>query len=298
MIFLQADLSQAENRVGLMLTRDPRMIELARTAPWELDMHSFNAGIVFGDDHMARMKRENPSEFKELRQLGKAISHGGQRGMGGQKLSDRIFKVTSRYIPPDVCDKHLAAYMRYYAPLKDYFKDIRLQIVKYRALLNSWGRLLRFTYDHLDDDAVFREAYSFLPQSEVADLLNQYGFRPLYAEMMRRYNRPVNLQVHDSLLVSVPAEDAYDVAMFLKDALERPRIYYGAPMTIPVSFSVGSTWDVEYEFAKPFSRAEFDERAWDCDARSRRIELEPVEQFAAGGRWRRVELDTDVAIAA
>lgn len=276
MIFLQGDLSQAENRVGLMLTRDPKMIELARTAPWEMDMHAFNAGIVFGTDHMDRLKRESPAEFKEFRQLGKEISHGGQRGMGGQKLSDRIFKRTGRYIPPDVCDKHIASYMRFYAPLKDYFKDIRLQVVKYRALVNSWGRLLRFEHDHLDDDAVFREAFSFLPQSEVADLLNQYGFRPFYAEMMQRYHRPPNLQVHDSLLASVPPEDAYDLAMFLKAQLERPRVYYGNTLTIPVSFSVGSTWDVEVEFAKPFTRDEFEAAVWACEAKVQRITVEEM----------------------
>ena len=262
MIFLGFDLSNAENRVLLMLTRDARMVELARSAPHEVDMHRENAAVLF----------DVPAErvTKEQRHLGKVISHGAQRGMKGRTLSDHILKELDVLIEPAKCERFIAAYFRKYAPVQSYFSDIRRQVLKYRALANTWGYVMRFDYLHLDDDAVFREAYSFLPQSEVAFLLNCYGFDPVYAEMMRRYGRPPNNHSHDSLLLSVPAGDAWDVVQFVRAHLERPRVYGGNELTIPVTVSVGSTWDMDVEFVRPPTRTQMEEAA---QQRERKDEL-------------------------
>lgn len=269
MIFLNFDLSQAENRVTLMLTRDAKMIEMARTAPWELDMHSLNAEIIWG---------ERWKEIPDARHLGKKVSHGAQRGMSARRLSDTILKDLGLFVEELECEKHLTTYMRYYAPLKDYFKDIRLQVVKYRMLCNTWGRILRFTHDNLDDAGVFREAFSFLPQSEVADLLNQWGFKPLYYWLKRE--KPwcrINLQVHDSVLLSCRPSDVWEIRAFVQSRLERPRVYYGNRLTIPVDFSLGSTWATEFEFKKPPTREEFEAAAWECEARRQGITLEECQ---------------------
>lgn len=249
MIFLGADLSNAENRIVLALTREPSMLALARSKPWELDLHTENVTIIFGTP-AAQVTGDE-------RFLGKVVSHGAQRGMGGRTLSDRILKQLGVVLTPEECDRHIAAYMRRYWPVKDYFKDIKLQVLKYKALANTWGRIMRFAYDNFQDDAVFREAYSFLPQSEIIDLMNMWGFKPWSRWLQQHTGKPVVHHGHDSLTACVPAALAYDAALALRATLERPRVYYNNELTIPVVFSLGKTWRMSVEYKQLPSRAEF-----------------------------------------
>lgn len=247
-LFLNFDLSNAENRIVLALTRDAEMLRLARSAPWELDMHTENAAAIFG--------KPAADVTKEERQLGKVISHGAQRGMRGATLSERILKATGVFMSNEQCERYIDTYIARYAPLADYFKDVRMCVLRHRALCNTWGRIIRFDYDNLSEGNVFFEAYSFLPQSECGDLLNQWGFLPLYGAMMRAYGRPPNLQLHDSVLASIPPNDIWDVMQFVRRNLGRPRVYYGEALTIPINFSIGRTWAMDVEFDRPPTRSE------------------------------------------
>ena len=273
MVFLNYDLNQVENRICLMLTRDPHMIELARTPSYVLDMHTLNVEIIFGKERLAQL---GPAERKEYRQIGKKTNHGFQRGMSAPRLSDSILKDMGLFVPVIECARHLDAIRKYYAPVEHvYFKDIRHQVVKYRMLCNTWGRILRFTWDHLDDDGVFREAYSFPLQSEAADLLNQWGFKPLYYWLKK--HKPwchINLQVHDSITLSCRPTDVWEITKFVRSKLERPRIYYGNALTVPVDFSIGSNWNVEHEWKRPPTQAQMEGAAWECEAKAQGLRLE------------------------
>ena len=66
------------------------------------------------------------------------------------------------------------------------------------------------------------------------------------------------MQTHDSLTVSCPAEEAYDVAAFLRESLERPRTYYGTSLVIPVEVKIGRTWKMDHEYKRLPDRDEFD----------------------------------------
>ena len=46
-IFLKVDLSQAESRDVYVRTGDRKLIEMARSMPWEFDMHTHNASLIF-----------------------------------------------------------------------------------------------------------------------------------------------------------------------------------------------------------------------------------------------------------
>ena len=123
-------------------------------------------------------------------------------------------------------------------------------------LVNSWGRHIDFRYDRLDDK-LFREAYSWLPQSENADLLNQRGLYPLYLYMKSLLGYPPNVQVHDSLLVSVSHTDAYDIAEFIRSNLEQRYTIAGEPFTPFVEFKIGVSWAGVREFKRLPSKEEF-----------------------------------------
>ena len=70
-VFVRADLSQVEDRMGKMYCGSPRMVELANTKPWEYDAHTNNAGDIFGVD----MTKLGKAEFKQKRYLGKKVVH-------------------------------------------------------------------------------------------------------------------------------------------------------------------------------------------------------------------------------
>lgn len=264
-IFLEADLSQAEGRSVLMLTADPEMIRLAQTKPWEFDMHVHNAAIVFETtvDALAQLKKTNKAEYTTKRQLGKKTVHGAQRDMKGKRLSDELLK-DGFVVPVSVCDRRLEAYhFQVPAIRENYFKGVRKQLMRNKRLVNTWGRVMDFTFERLEDN-IFREAYSFLPQSEVADLMNQWGLLPVYRYVRDLLKHPPNVQVHDSLLISTPPQHAYDIAKFTADSLERPIVYpCGEPLLIPVEFKLAISWGGDekkgevVEFKRMPSKKEF-----------------------------------------
>lgn len=261
-------MSQAESRVVFMLTGDKELVRLARLPSWEYDGHSENAKQILG------AKPTDP-DWKQKRHVGKMTSHGAQRDMRGLRLSDSILKELGVFISADKCDEFLGVYHRRYPAIRgSYFRDIRRLCMRDKCLVNSWGRRWDIRYDRIDDE-LYRQAYSFLPQSEVADLLNQWGLVPTYHYLKSLYNRPPNVQVHDSLLLSVHGEDAYDIAEFIKSSLEKPRLYAGNTLVIPVEFKIGVNWGASeklgegFEFKRLPSREEFTEKAMLLEGKTR-----------------------------
>ncbi len=258
MIFLEVDLSAAESRVVRMLSRDAKMRELARVRPDEMDVHSYNASQVFGVLQSA--------VTKDQRFFAKIVEHGAQRDMHGATMSDGLLKM-GIVRTADECQRDIDAYHARNPAVKEhYFSDVRKQVFRHRALSNTWGRTILFDDLRLDD-ALYRQAYSFLPQSEVADILNQWGFVPLW-RWLQGICMPqphINAQVHDALLVSCGSYEAYDIAFFLAANLERPRLYLNEPMTIWCEFGIGSTWKKSHEWKRLPSREEMTEAAKECE---------------------------------
>lgn len=266
MIFLEADLSQAESRVVFMLTEDPELQRLATLPSWEYDAHSENAKAILG-------AKESDPDWKRKRHIGKITSHGAQRDMRGAKLSGSILKELDILISPEKCDDYINAYHRSKPAIKGtYFRGIRRLVMRDKMLVNSWGRQIDFRYDRLDED-LFRQAYSFLPQSEVADLLNQRGLLPTWLYVKSMFGYPPNVQVHDSLLVSVMPTDAYDLARFIQSSLGHPLMLAGQKLIIPVEFKLGLNWGASeklkegFEFKRLPTREEFTTIAWELETR-------------------------------
>jgi DNA polymerase I-like protein with 3'-5' exonuclease and polymerase domains len=233
-IFLECDLSQAESRVVYALSGSPRLIELACLGPDEYDDHVEVASNIFGTP---------TSEVTgEQRQIGKHTGHGAQRGLRGETMADRLLK--HGYVrTPEECQRYLDCYHRDRPGVQ--------------------------VYDEQLNDALYRRAYSFLPQSEVADLLNQWGLRVAHhccskPQVVPTDGHPsrVVATVYDSVLLSCCPCEAYSLARVLNDSLQRPRTYQGVggavELTLPVEFKIGTTWKGSQEFKKLPSREEFE----------------------------------------
>ena len=241
-LFLEADLSQAEDRVVKALSGHPRAIELALKHPSEFDAHSHSAAAIFS---VVRGKSIDPAEVtKQQRNIGKRVRHAKNYGMRAGKLQEVFLKEDGSFIPLNECEDLLAAVDVVEPWIDKYQRETRLQVLNYKRLENSWGRSIDFRDERIDD-SLFRRAYAFVPQSEVGDLLKQWGWRMLFehlkAEGMRSH---INLQVHDSLLISVTRDEVYDVATFLDLTMSNERIYgkYKVELGIPVEFALGPNW--------------------------------------------------------
>lgn len=245
-IFLKLDMSQIESRIQFMLSRDPKLVEIARTPPWELDVHTLNAQKIF--------RVEVPT--KEQRQLGKTVSYMAQRHGGAKRLQE-VLLLQGVVRSEDECDRWLKAYMAQYNGLEYYFADVRKQVMRFRALQSTWGDVVTFPYARLDDD-VYGPAYSWAPQIEAQGIINNYGLRGFYA--WRKTDvvpGQLHLQVHDELLFSVREDEAWELARYMQRQLERPRVYYGEAMTVPVGFGLGRSWKMEKEWNRLPPREEF-----------------------------------------
>lgn len=253
-VLLARDLSQAESRVVGVLTGDEELIRLARTPPWEFDVHTYNASIIFG------ISLERVS--KEQRYLGKRAVHASNYGMGENKLSE-VLLLDGYFFTPAQCRGMIAAYMTRFPAILEWQKDTRHRIIKDRILQNSWGRRYDFTYTRLDD-AAYRQGYCFVPQSEVADIENQWGVIPTHHFLAQeQFSSVLMAQVHDELLVSAAPDEAWDIAEFMRTSLERPRLYRGVELAIPSEVAIGTCWADKQGFARPPAKEEFNERVRD-----------------------------------
>ena len=217
-----------------MYTRAQRMIEIANLHPTVFDVHTHNAVIVFDID-AAKVT-------KDQRFLGKKVSHGAERGMTGPKLSENLLGEEDMLVTPSDCQKMLDKFLQENWEIRDiYFKYVREELMGKGYLVNSWGRVWDVRGQNLDDD-MYRRGYSFLPQSECADLINQWGLLPVYWYLKTNYHRihaKINIQRHDALIMSVPFEHTWEVARYTLDSLERPRGIMGNILVVPGTVKVG-----------------------------------------------------------
>jgi len=243
-VFLKLDMAGIENRIQMMLMRDPEMARLARTPPWELNLHKRNAAFVFKVDEA----KVTPEQY----QLGKTINHAAMRGMGAKRLQEQLL-LRGEVKGLEECQRWLDEYKRRMPALEGYFADIRKQIMRYRCLATTWGDQVSFPYARLDED-IYGPMYSWLPQYEAQGIINNYGVVPW---SRNGGSDRLHLQVHDELLFSVQPTEAYDLAVWMQRSLERPRVYFGEAMTVPVTFGLGRTWKIEREWKRLPSREEF-----------------------------------------
>ena len=254
-VFIKVDLSQIEDRVVKMLTGSDRLVKLANLRPAEFDAHTYNASRIF--------KISTADVSKDQRYLGKKAVHGAQRGMTGDKLSNELLadEDAPLVVSPGECQKMIDAYLEDHHEIRDtYFPGIRKEMWDNKCLTNSWGRVWNIGEFAEFDDDLYRRGYSFKPQSENADLLNQWGLLEAFTFIkINKLKTRINLQVHDEIICSCPPEEAYDVASFVVRSLEQPRYYLGNPLVVPAEVTVARNWkDSEFEFKSMPDRRKFE----------------------------------------
>jgi DNA polymerase I-like protein with 3'-5' exonuclease and polymerase domains len=260
-VFLEVDCSQAESRIVYTLSGDDELYRMAQLSPNDFDQHSYNAHCVFrahpNKDDVYKYRVTSPSDLAttlgyvsyDQRYLGKRTQHGFQRGMGADKLADLLLK-DDVIETPEQCANYLKRIGDAQAGTQRYFEWIRAQVMRDGFLENSWGFRWSVQFEKKESD-LYRRAYSFLPQSEVAFLLNVWGLISVAQFASAWYGTDearVVAQVHDSVLISVLAHPDIIVSLcnVLHENLTQPRTYATRvgprELSMPVEFKIGPNW--------------------------------------------------------
>lgn len=244
------DLSQAENRTVAWVAPDELMM---RAFSEGLDIHSLTASLIFGLSY-AQIKEEDAAGIcceigggiYTRRFWGKKANHGLNYDLG--------FRTFGFYyeIPEREAQFIVERYHQAYPGVRQYHAWVRSKLSQGRMLTNCLGRN-RLFLDRWGDE-LFKEAYSFIPQSTIADKLNQHGLVPLYYDSAFAEVDILN-QVHDSLVfqipLSVPLHRHAEIIVALRASLEQPMQWDGREFVIPMDAEVAmpggnlSKWHAE-----------------------------------------------------
>ncbi len=220
---IKADLSQAEARAVAWFAQIHTLI--TKFLDPLFDIHRWTAALFY-----------NKQEFlitKEERDKTKGIVHGINYGRGPVSIS------VAEGIPLLQVKKSIALYKSVLPQLELWHKKIQEELYTCRKLVTPLGRL-RIFMGRLDD-ATFRSAYAFLPQSLIGDIINQALFK-LHISLLE--NCFVVLQVHDELVIEAPDEKVDECIRLIKDACEIPIMItpIKVPLLIPAKVEVGDNW--------------------------------------------------------
>lgn len=233
-LLVEIDLAKAEAHVVAYLCQDHNMMEAFEA---NVDVHTFNAAKIF---HI-----ELSEVTKTQRNLGKRVVHASNYGMGPQTFSDNLAK-DDWFISPTECKELLNAYQRRFPGLKRWQKEIDDAVYRTRILYNLYGRPKRFL-GRLDT-ATMRSAYSYIPQSTVAEILNR-GMIQMYDDLeLDASNYQMIATVHDSVLVQLPYTSP-DFPARLESYLQQVKPHLsqtfqvkGREFTIGLDAKVGHRW--------------------------------------------------------
>lgn len=131
-----------------------------------------------------------------------------------------------------------------YPGIHKFHAEIQEQLAIDRTLFNCFGRKLKF--HNAWNDALFREAYCFIPQSTIGDIIN-IAWADIY-ESKDRHLQEIEILgcVHDSLLFQIPL--MFPISFHIeciekvRQLLEPTLQYKGQNFIVQTEGKVGSNW--------------------------------------------------------
>jgi uracil-DNA glycosylase len=202
--------------------------------------------------------RENPEYLAALkkitfmprifsfRQCGKKSNHGFNYGMGPDK-----FALTNETPTADARMFH-THYHRAYPGLSNWYQRTQYELNKNRTLINPFGRRIRLLGRWSPE--LFNQAYSFRPQSTVADQVRNaidiIYRRDVKGDLIVRPSELLS-QTHDAVGYQYPLSQGIEAlahfAILVKEALEQPITYEGREFVIRAECKAGFDWGSKTE---------------------------------------------------
>ena len=158
--------------------------------------------------------------------------------MGSEKFAAVLAK-EGFSIPKEHCGFILSKFHEYEPGIKGVFQAyVEKELVDKRMLSDLFGRTRDFfgLHPYRDNSSVFRDAYSYIPQSTIGD---NNGAAINYCESRQQW---VIMEVHDSIVLEVN-DSLNEVLMsiqLLKDAYHRTlRFPRGYELEVPIEVEMG-----------------------------------------------------------
>lgn len=222
-VFVSADYSQFELRLMAVMAGDQKMIDEFNQ---DIDIHVATAAEVYG------VPLEQVT--KDMRRHAKTVNFGIMYGMSPHGLSiatDMSFSEAKEFI---------TKYFELRADVKKYIDSIIHQGMTDGYVATLFGRR-RPTPDLKSSNFAVREAAKRVAQNmpiqgTEADLMKLAMIK--VEEALGDLGQQI-LQVHDSILVECPAENAEKVGELLKTTMEA---VHKLPVQLKVDISVGKSW--------------------------------------------------------
>ncbi|HEX6257969.1 MAG TPA: DNA polymerase I [Candidatus Saccharimonadales bacterium] len=222
-VFVSADYSQFELRLAAIMAND---IELQKSFNNDEDIHTTTAAQVYGV--------QVTEVTKTMRRHAKVVNFGILYGMSPHGLS------VATGMTRDEAKEFIDKYFELRAPVRKYIDDTVKKALEDGYVETLLGRR-RPTPDLKSSNFVVREAAkraaANMPiQGTEADLMKIAMLR--VEDKLTGLGKQL-LQIHDSILVETPKENAEKVAEILKETMES---VYDLPVHLKVDVSVGANW--------------------------------------------------------
>lgn len=235
-LFVSCDLSQAEARVVAYLAGEDALIRLFQDGG---DIHRLNAANIY--------RKELGLVTTKERQMAKRVIHASNYGMGPVTFAKNAGISVSE------ARDLLNIYFATYPGIKLWHLRTVSELRKSRTLTTPLGR--RRLFMGTFNEALKKEAYAYVPQSTVSDILNQ-GLIELDNALPP--GSEIMLQIHDSVLVQCSREQFAQVCEICVRCLTRPVYVEGRECTIPVELEAGYNWNDLKSVTSPYQVPVFD----------------------------------------
>lgn len=240
-LIYEMDLSQAENRVVAYIAPEPKLIKAFEDG---IDVHSLTASMIFREPIEQIIVEDKQDIFCDIgrgtntkRFWGKKANHSFGYGEGYKRFA------IETEIPERDAKFIRERWHESYPGIDEYWRWVRDSIHRNRTLINPFGRKRTFM-DRLGDD-LYKAAYSFIPQSTVADIINEHGILYIYRNQELFEHVELLNQVHDSIVFQIPIAmgSTYHLNAIrrIQDSLTRPIQFHNRQFQIPVETKVSST---------------------------------------------------------
>ena len=229
-LLVSADYSQVELRVLAHVSQDPALLEAFRNGE---DIHARTAALVYDlpPDQVSPDQRRNA----------KTINFGLIYGMGAQKLAQELKISTTQ------AKDFIARYFERLQGLKEFYEGVEASARKHGFVTTLGGRrrLLPDINSASGQAAALarRQAINTVIQGSAADIIKLAMLAVARDECLRELDARLLLQVHDELLLEVPA-DAAEEAGALVARLMQDVGPAGKELSVPllVDWGTGHDW--------------------------------------------------------
>ena len=242
MVFLSVDVISAEEWPVSALSRNQKSLEELNLG---LDRHKILAQQIFNlpESHYTEKEWKDSIE----RYLGKKVRHANNYWMQAQTLADTLAKEGKSFTVAQ-CKFILDRVNQIDPSIQGTFHEyIRQCLYKTRTLKTPFGRERQFFGlrggDSSGNNKIFREAFSYIPQSTVGDNTGFSVYELSLAYDNRGEKNGIVQECHDSIVQEVQAQPdmIYDWCQRTLKAFDREVTISGTTFKMPIEGEIGFT---------------------------------------------------------